>query len=368
MTNGTHKIDLGQLRQAMPIMDLAKSLGLEIRGRMARCYNGQSHSNGDRSFSLGLDVARNRFKCFACEEQGSIIDLYKQVKGLELSQAIKELAEMTGLAPISHQMGYKATSTPYKADIKPPEPHSEDLGAYSDKDVKTPPQATREAINEDTGAYSDIYEEFHFYCIGLDQESEQYLKGRGLTDDTLNRFLLFSVKDYQATDKHLKEKFSKDELSKAGIIGEKGNLIFYKHRIIIPFLQDGRIIFLQGRRLDPEQPKYLHLKRPVPLFNADALTELEKGKKIYIAEGVFDAMMLEQNGYKAVGILGVNNFKPDYTDLFKGLDVVLALDNDEAGERGTNELAKMFYLKGQGVNSKQLPDGIKDITDYFKSL
>ncbi len=66
--------------------------------------------------------------------------------------------------------------------------------------------------------------------------------------------------------------------------------------------------------------------------------------------------------------MGVNNFKPDYTDLFKGLDVVLALDNDEAGERGTNELAKMFYLKGQGVSSKQLPDGIKDITDYFKSL
>jgi len=351
MTNGTHKIDLGQLRQAMLIMDLAKSLGLEIRGGQARCYNNQAHKHGDRSFSLGLDVARNRFKCFACGEQGSIIDLYKQVKGVELSQAIKELAEMTGLAPISQNTHQTGWSKPY---------------AY--KDVKTPPQATREAINEDTGAYSDIYEEFHFYCIGLDQESEQYLKGRGLTDDTLNRFLLFSVKDYQATDKHLKEKFSTDELSKAGIIGEKGNLIFYKHRIIIPFLQDGRIIFLQGRRLDPEQPKYLHLKRPVPLFNADALTELEKGKKIYIAEGVFDAMMLEQNGYKAIGILGINNFKPDYTDLFKGLDVVLALDNDEAGERGTNELAKMFYFKGQGVSSKQLPDGIKDITDYFKSL
>jgi len=352
MTNRTHKIDLDRLKKAMPIMDLAKSLGLEIRGRQARCYNSQEHKNNDRNFSLGLDVARNRFKCFACGEQGSIIDLYKQVKGLELSQAIKELAEMTGLTPISHQMGYKgqskpykATSTPYKADIRQPEAHSEDLGAYS-----------------------DIYEEFCFVCAGLDQESNNFLKGRGLEQETLDRFLLFSVKDYQATDKHLKSKFSTDELQKAGLLSEKGSLIFYKHKIIIPFLQDGRIIFLQGRRLDQEQPKYLHLKRPVSLYNRDALAELEKGKKIYIAEGVFDAMMLEQNGYKAVGILGVNNFKPDYIDLFKGLDVVLALDNDEAGERGTNELAKMFYLKGQGVSSKQLPDGIKDITDYFLSL
>jgi len=352
MINTPHKIDLDRLKQAMPIMDLAKSLGLEIRGRQARCYNSTAHKHNDRSFSLGLDVARNRYKCFACGEQGSIIDLYKQIKGLELSQAIKELAEMTGLTPISHQTGYKgqnkpykATSTPYKAEMRQPEAHSEDLGACS-----------------------DIYEEFYFYCIGLDQESGDYLKSRGLKQETLDRFLLFSVKDYQATDKHLKSKFSTDELSKAGIVGEKGNLIFYKHKIIIPFLQDGRIIFLQGRRLDQEQPKYLHLKRPVPLYNRDALTELEKGKKIYIAEGVFDAMMLEQNGYKAVGILGVNNFKPDNADLFKGLDVVLALDNDEAGERGTNELAKMFYLKGQGVSSKQLPDGIKDITDYFISL
>lgn len=348
MTNTPHKIDLDRLKQAIPIMDLAKSLGLEIRGRQARCYNSTAHKHNDRSFSLGLDVARNRYKCFACGEQGSIIDLYKQVKGLELSQAIKELAEMTGLTPISHQTGY---NTPY---------------AY--REAKTPPEATREAHSEDLGACSEIYEEFYFYCIGLDQESEKFLTGRGLTQETLDRFLLFSVKDYQATDKHLKEKFSTDELSKAGIVGEKGNLIFYKHKIIIPFLQDGRIIFLQGRRLDQEQPKYLHLKRPVPLYNADTLTETRKGQKVYIAEGVFDAMMLEQNGYKAIGILGVNNFKPDYIDLFKGLDVVLSLDNDEAGERGTNELAKMFLLKGQGVSSKQLPDGIKDITDYFISL
>lgn len=351
MTNATHKIDLDRLKQAMPIMDLAKSLGLEIRGRQARCYNSQAHAHNDRNFSLGLDTQRNRFKCFACGEQGSIIDLYKQVKGLELSQAIKELAEMTGLTPINQNEPYKAKN----------EPH-----AY--KETKNAPEANREPKKEDLGAYSDIYEEFYFYCIGLDQESEDYLKGRGLKQETLDRFLLFSVKDYQATDKHLKSKFSTDELNKAGIIGDKGNLIFYKHKIIIPFLQDGRIIFLQGRRLDQEQPKYLHIKRPAPLYNRDALAEIGKSKKIYITEGVFDAMILDQHGYKAVGILGINNFKADYIDLFKGLDIVLALDNDEAGERGKEELAKMFYLKGQGVSSKQLPDGTKDITDYFISL
>ena len=349
MTTTPHKIDLDRLKQAMPIIDIAKSLGLETRGRQARCYNSQAHAHNDRSFSLGLDTQRNRFKCFACGEQGSIIDLFMAVRGTGLKEAIKELADMAGLTPMSHQ-------THQTGCFKP----------FTHKEAKAPPQAAREP----TGACSDIYEELCFICGGLDQESRAYLTGttRGLTEDTLNRFLLFSVSDYQKINQHLKARFSTDELSKAGIMGERGNLIFYKHKIIIPFLQDGRIMFLQGRRLGQEQPKYLHLKRPVPLYNRDALAELEKGKKIYIAEGVFDAMMLEQNGYKAVGILGVNNFKPDYVDLFKGLDVVLALDNDEAGERGTNELAKMFYLKGQGARGKQLPGGIKDITDYFISL
>lgn len=339
MTTGREKLDLSRLKQAMPIMDLAKSLGLEIKGRQARCFNSQAHAHNDRSFSLGLDTQRNRFKCFACGEQGSNIDLLMAIRGIDVKEAIKELAEMTGLAPMSH-----TTHQTHKTTL----------------------QATTEAINDTTEAYSEIYEEFYFYCIGLDQESETYLKKRGLEQETLDSFLLFNVKDYQATNEHLKSKFSADLLSKSGIVGDKGNLIFYKHTIIIPFLQDDRIVFLQGRRLDQEQPKYLNLKTPVPLYNRDTLKKAES--KIYIAEGVFDAMMLEQNGYNAVAILGVNNFKPDYVDLFKELDVILVLDNDEAGERGKEVLSGMFHSKGQGVSSKQLPDGVKDITDYFLSL
>lgn len=345
MINTRQKIDLDRLKEAIPITELATSLGLTIKGRQARCYNGEAHSHGDRNFSLGLDVQRNRYKCFACGEQGSVIDLYKAVKGIELPQAITELASMTGLgdtqATTSHQISHKPYRTP-KTPLRP--------------------------ANEHTEAYSDVYEELFIFCGGLDQESRDYLLGRGLTEDTLARFLLFSVSDYQQADQHLKGKFSRDELQRAGVLSERGSLIFYKHKIIIPFMSEGRIVFLQGRRTDEGQPKYLHLKRPVPMYNTDVLDELEKGSKVYVCEGVFDAMVLTQNGYKAVAILGVNNFKSEATELFKGLSVVLCLDNDEAGQRGTQELAKMFLLKGQAVTSKRLPDGVKDISDYFKSL
>lgn len=358
MLKDTPKIDLNRLKEAIPVTELAKTLGLDIRGRQARCYNSTAHKHGDQHFSLGLDTKRNRFKCFACGESGSVIDLYKAVKGLELSQAIKELADMVGLTPQSHQTHQRGYNKPY---------------AY--KDVKTPPEATGEATNGNLGAYSDIYEELCLVCGGLDQESEAYLKGRGLTQETLNRFLLFSVSDYQKADKHLKGKFSRDELQRAGVISDEGNLIFYKHKVLIPFLSEGRIVYLRGRYLlnsnaETDGAKMLGLKGQTTkrLFNANRLTDLEKGDKVYICEGEFDTMILDQHGYNAVGVLGTTNFNAGDIGLFKGLDVVLALDNDEAGERATKELAKMFLLKGQRVNSKQLPGGIKDITDYFTKL
>jgi DNA primase len=354
LTNTTPTIDLDRLKQAMPIMDLAKSLGLEIRERQARCYNSTAHKHNDRSFSLGLDINHNRYKCFACGEQGSIIDLLMAIKGLNLSQAIKEIAEMTGLTPMRHQTHQRTTSTPYKAEIRQPE-----------------------ASREKTRAYSNIYEELCFICGGLDQESRAYLTGatRGLTEDTLNRFLLFSVSDYKKINQHLKDKFSRDELQGAGVISDGDNLVFYKHKVLIPFLSEGRIIYLRGRYLfngnaETDGAKMLGLKGQTTkrLFNADRLADLEKGDKVYICEGEFDTMILDQHGYNAVGVLGTTNFNADDIELFKGFEVVLALDNDEAGERATKELAKMFLLKGQRVKSKQLPDGVKDITDYFIKL
>jgi len=347
INNTSQKIDLDRLKEAIPITELAKTLGLELRGRQARCYNGQAHSNNDRNFSLGLDLRKNRYKCFACGESGSVIDLYKAVKGIELKEAINELAEMAGLAKTSH---HKPQGMP-----------------RNDHTYKSEPEVR---LVENSSNLT-VYEALKDFCNELDDESIRYLTGetRGLNEDTLKRFGLFSVRDYQKTNDFLKSNFSLDVLRDAGIISDACNLIFYHHKIIVPFVSVEKIVYLWGRRLNNEHPKNLNLKGiPTPLFNTDTLVELEKCDKIYICEGVFDAMMLEQGGYNAVAILGVTNFKPETTELFKGLDVVLCLDNDEAGKRARDEIAKTFLLKGQAVKSKQLPDGVGDVTDYFIKL
>lgn len=327
-------IDLNQLKQAIKIDDLARQLGLQVRGKQARCFNGAMHKHQDRHPSLGFDLKTNRFKCFACGVSGSIIDLYIGVKGVGLKQAIRELAQMAGFTDNPRPLERKEVNKPLP---------------------------TAGVITK--GIYKTLQE----YCGELDQKSLSYLTGatRGLKKETIKQFQLFSIKDYPATNKFMREKFNLGQLKQAGLVSEKGNLIFYEHKIVIPFYNNGRIIYLQGRRADDQQPRYLQIKRPVPLFNADILEDIAPGSKIYICEGVFDAMLLAQEGYKAVAILGVNNFKPEKAELFKGLEVVLCLDNDESGKLATQALARIFLLQGQKVKTKRLPDGIKDITEYF---
>jgi len=324
-----------QIKDTLDILDVARALGLEIKRKQARCFNGSQHKNNDEHFSLGFYENNTKFKCFTCGVNGSVIDLYMGVKGVDIKEAIKDLSEMAGIDK-------PATKPVRKADIE--QPH------------KTEKVLTR-----------GIFEALANYCNGVDDTTLAYLKGdkRGLTEDTIERFKLFSIKDYQKTSEYLKNSYILGELKEVGVFNEKGNLTYYQHKLLIPFYQDDKITFLQARRIDEGHPKYINASLPVPLFNIDALKKLKTGDAVYICEGVFDAMVLEQNGFNAVAILGVESFKPEWTGLFAGLNVVLCLDNDEAGTGATRKLAEMFYLKGIQVHKKVLPQGVKDVTDYF---
>ena len=49
-------------------------------------------------------------------------------------------------------------------------------------------------------------------------------------------------------------------------------------------------------------------------YNLQILNECIHGEKIYICEGITDTLTMLENGYKAVGIMGSNNFKKEYIE------------------------------------------------------
>jgi hypothetical protein len=78
------------LAKAVPILDVAGELGLEIVGNSAHCWRKANHAHGDRRPSLGFDVAKNRYKCFVCDQRsGSAVDLAMGVLAISLPDALK---------------------------------------------------------------------------------------------------------------------------------------------------------------------------------------------------------------------------------------------------------------------------------------
>lgn len=333
-----------RLKRELDIVQVARDLGVEVlrNGKQARCFNGSAHKHGDETPSLSFKSG-NYFKCWACDVSGSVIDLYMQVNGVDFVQAVRELKERYLVGGGDY---LQASTMTYK----PPE--------HNEVDEVSP-----ELIQTILGDFLD-------YCTGLTPEHMAYLTGntRGLTEETIRRFRLASITDYNATSGHFLNKYGLADLQAVGLFSEKGNLVFYKHRLLIPYLQAGKVVYLKARRLDDGKPKYLNTGQETRLFNLDDLTTTAEDETIYITEGEFDCMVLVQNGFKAVGVGGVTNFKEyENANLFTRRDVVICYDNDESGKVKSEELGNILQGVCKSVEIKYLPDDIKDITDYFLS-
>ena len=98
-------------------------------------------------------------------------------------------------------------------------------------------------------------------------------------------------------------------------------------------------------------------KGPSHIFNGYILTQ--NSDPVFVTEGEIDAMSVEELGYNAVALGGVNNadllvrFLMDNDVKCK---LLLALDNDEAGKKATNELAEKLTEIGMDFQSVSFSD------------
>ncbi|MBK8609113.1 MAG: toprim domain-containing protein [Chitinophagaceae bacterium] len=92
-----------------------------------------------------------------------------------------------------------------------------------------------------------------------------------------------------------------------------------------------------------------------------------EGEKVYITEGEFDAMLLEDLGHRAIAIPGVGNLpKIEKFRLLTKAEIVVCPDNDEAGKRMLDTVQKIFRDLGKDVYVKRF--GEKDVTDFVRSI
>lgn len=300
---------------------LAERLGMEVgRDHFMRC---PFHADSGRP---NAKVFPNGIFCFRCGAHADQAALVMHVLGLEFRDAVEWLeAEYLGGAFVTGSV----------QEVLRKEPEDELLG-----------------VEPLYGYLTDLAEpaahDVHFWAE------------RGLTRDTVTRFRCGAITQdtYSAVQERLERFASKDALTKAGLINDRGNLRFFE-RAIIPFYEDGRVVGVQGRSLDGTQPKYLSTKRRLPLFNVDALYDADPGQACWLCEGPLDAMKVEQSGRLAIGIAGVQSFKAEQLVGVHDWTFVLCLDADEAGREALQRVAPM--LLGEGIAAKvyvaQLPEG-----------
>ena len=107
-----------------------------------------------------------------------------------------------------------------------------------------------------------------------------------------------------------------------------------------------------------------------PLFNVgDIKKAAEQNKLLVIAEGEKDTLVLNQEGYLAVGVSGVNGFKEEYKGLFKDVkDMAVCFDNDEAGRKGAEKISSILGYKVKVVAWDETCPEKFDINDLYRSF
>lgn len=136
-------------------------------------------------------------------------------------------------------------------------------------------------------------------------------------------------------------------------------------RIVIPICDaDGKFLFNKYRR-DPESeegPKYTYdAGGTAQLFG---LHKVKDHKQIIVGEGEGDMLCLWSHGFAAITSTGgAGTFSPNWVSQLLDKEVVVCMDNDDAGIKGALNIQHKIPFARIVWLPKQF--GLKDVTDYL---
>jgi len=331
---------LEELKAKLDIVDVISDY-VELK-RAGQNYKGLCPFHAEKTPSFMVNPDKQRFHCFGCGAGGDIISFVVKYENLSFQDSLKLLAKKAGL----DLKEYRFSSNNEGLREKLIEIHREASKVFT------------ENLKRSKGAYS-------------------YLKGRGLTEETIRLFSLgYATKDWHHLSHHLNEKgFARAVILQSGIVssGEKGLYDTFRDRIVFPICDvQGDIIAFGGRVMDDSQPKYLN-SPDTPLFKkGETLYGLNRAKEgirkkgyAIVVEGYLDVMMSHQYGFDTtVAPLGTA-LTPGHLRRLKRFTkkTVLVFDGDEAGKAAAKR--SIPILLEEGFASKILLLSEKDDPDSF---
>ncbi len=333
---------IDQLKDLADPGQVATALHLQARGRRFFCPACQPEGGK----TPDLSTTKDGFRCFKCGESGDVIALVQLAAGLDFVAAAEWLGDLVGLErPGRPQAGRKGAGAG-QGRMAPRKP----LKARREAPGPAPVPGTSEAL-----------EAFLAACRRPEGRSLEYLTGRGISADVVDQLgVRFCGREYEDIMRDLDSRFGPDVLLAAGLLatGKKGPYptfgpLFWRRAgfLLIPYRQDGRVVYLKARppanKATSERlglPRFLNTGGAVPVpLNVDGVAD---AGRVLICEGESDTMAALSSGFAAVGVPGWSAFKASWVAFFRGKDVYLVLDDDEAGRRGAADIAAKFQRAG----------------------
>ncbi len=325
---------------------LADVIGRRVKlTRKGREHSGLCPFHKEKTPSFTVNEEKGFYHCFGCGEHGSVFDFVMHTEGLSFPEAVEKIAGEAGMEILQ------------------------------DSPEERQRQKQRQTLYDVTEKAARFFE--HQLRGPNGKHALDYLKGRGITDDTIKRFRLGFAPDGRNV---MKESFARENIDKgrmiaAGLIIQpddksRDSYDRFRGRVMFPITDpQGRVIAFGGRILGEGEPKYLNspetslfLKRRVLYGQKMASGPARKAGTIIVTEGYTDVIALNQAGFEnAVAPLGTALTEDQIRVLWKIVpEPVLCFDGDAAGQKAAARAAERalpLLASGYGLRFALLPMG-----------
>jgi DNA primase/DNA-binding transcriptional ArsR family regulator len=355
------KEGIERIKSANDLAAVVAERGIELK-RKGRQLVAPCPFHQEKAASFNVSSAKGLFHCFGCGVAGDVIGFVTKHDKVSFGGALEALARRAGLdlgrlmeeRPRIQQRTPLAALTPPRSGKTAPATKPSAEGA--------PPHGA-----PPTAILSRVVEHYHRTFCERD-DAQAYLAKRGLTDRDILRVLKIGYADGSLLKVIPKDGEVRDELVSLGVITSEGRELLGGCVVVpIPDPLTGQWTNLYGRGM--RAPRHCYL--PGPLRGVLNFQAARLSPEVVLTESILDALSFHQVGISiAIPIYGVNGFTPDHLDLLKreGVKrVILALDNDDAGRKGTDALKGKLTAMGMTVGALSFPEGIKDANELLVS-
>jgi len=299
----------------------------------------------EKTPSFSVSPAKEIYYCFGCHKGGSVFDFVMEIERVSFPEAIKIVAEKSGVAL----------------------PQVEDDSRFAERR-----QDIDEVIELNQWAL-EWWEQQLDRSSAEAKAAREYLTKREISEETRKTFRLgFAPDSWEALSSYLRQKgATQSQIERSGLVVKKdegGSYDRFRARLIVPVMDvRGRPIAFGGRALKPDDTaKYINSPETAAYTKGRNLfglhltrDEIRRDGFAILVEGFLDLILPYQFGIRNVVASLGTALTPEQAKLLGRFarKVVVNYDGDRAGVQAAKKAIEILLAEDLEVKVLVLPDG-----------